>query len=120
VEHSSSSTIKATLSVRPILFNHSLLEKFIHGVDRQYNEVNSDWDYSLALSYFGDRNGKKNTYSIRTEDELDQVLSILSKDDEEGLRFVVVDLDPMDSPRMLRRLAELRGRVRPNGEIYDP
>jgi hypothetical protein len=47
-------------------------------------------------------------------------LTKLNKDDSGGLRLIVVDMAAMDSPRMLRRLAELKGRVKENGEIYDP
>jgi len=100
--------------------NANLVEKYIHGVTREYNKINSEWDYVSSLSYFGDQRGKENAFSVRTEGELDQVLTKLKEDKGSGLRLVVVDLEAMDSPRMLRRLAEMKGRVRENGEIYDP
>lgn len=57
---------------------------------------------------------------MRTEDELDRVLTRLNEDKGEGLSLIVVDMEAMDSPRMLRRLAELKDRVKKNGKIYDP
>jgi len=89
-------------------------------VKREYNNINSKWDYAKTLTYFGDEKGEQNTLSVGTEEELDEVLAKLSKSTEEGLKFVVVDLPPMDSPRMMRGVAELNGRVKENGEIYDP
>jgi len=88
-------------------------------VKREYNNINSKWDYAKTLSYFGDEKGLQNTYSVRTEEELEKVLAELSESQGEGLKFVVVGFAPMDSPRMLRRVAELNGRVKENGEIYD-
>jgi TPP-dependent 2-oxoacid decarboxylase len=72
------------------------------------------------LSYFGAPDAKTRTFSVDTEGQLDEVLTKLNKDDTRGLRLIVVDMAAMDSPRMLRRLAELKGRVKDNGEIYDP
>jgi len=72
------------------------------------------------LSYFGAPDAKARTFSVDTEGQLDEVLTKLNKDDSRGLRLIVVDMAAMDSPRMLRRLAELKGRVKDNGEIYDP
>ena len=72
------------------------------------------------MSYFGAPDAEARTFSVDTEGELDEVLTKLNKDDSRGLRLIVVDMAAMDSPRMLRRLAELKGRVKDNGEIYDP
>jgi len=72
------------------------------------------------LSYFGASDAGARTFSVDTEGKLDAVLTKLNKDDTRGLRLIVVDMAAMDSPRMLRRLAELKGRVKDNGEIYDP
>ena len=72
------------------------------------------------MSYFGAPDAKARTFAVDTEGELDEVLTKLNKDDTRGLRLIVVDMAAMDSPRMLRRLAELKGRVKDNGEIYDP
>jgi len=85
-----------------------------------YNEINSRWNYEQTLSFFGAPNAKEKTFSVHTERELDEVLMRLNNDHTGGLRLIVVDMAAMDSPRMLRRLAELKGRVRSNGEIYDP
>ena len=87
---------------------------------REYNQINSGWNYAQTLSYFGAPDAKARTFSVDTEGLLDEVLTKLNKDDSRGLRLIVVDMAAMDSPRMLRRLAELKGRVKDNGEIYDP
>jgi len=89
-------------------------------VKREYNQINSGWNYAQTLSYFGAPDAKSRTFSVATEGELDEVLTKLNKDEPRGLRLIVVDMAAMDSPRMLRRLAELKGRVKDNGEIYDP
>jgi len=63
---------------------------------------------------------KGRLFRVHTERELDEVLTKLNNDHTRGLRLIVVDLAAMDSPRMLKRMAELKGRVKSNGEIYNP
>ena len=82
--------------------------------------MNWDWNYEQTLSYFGAPIAKERTFSVYREGKLDEVLTILNDQDDSGLRLVVVDMAAMDSPGMLRRLAELKGQVKDNGEIYDP
>ena len=37
-----------------------------------------------------------------------------------ALRFVVLKMGELDAPRMMRHLAEARGRIDANGNLYDP
>jgi hypothetical protein len=66
------------------------VEKSIHGVNREYNQINLEWDYASTLSSFRapPPQCKEHTFLVRTKEELDIVLTQLNEDNGTRLRLI--------------------------------
>jgi pyruvate decarboxylase len=82
------------------------IERYIHGWDAGYNDVQT-WRYKDLPAAFGGTKDQYETYAVKTRDELDKLFS-----DEEfsnggaKLRFVEVYMPKEDAPIALKSTAE--------------
>lgn len=86
------------------------VEKYLHGVRREYNEINSNWSLTKTLDYFGSTSPKNKSYLIETESQL---TALLADDDfcsGEGVKFVEVRVSVLDAGRLLTQVAKQAGR----------
>ena len=86
------------------------IERLIHGKERHYNDV-AQWDWQSTLTYFGAKPGQSKSYSVRTSEELTQVLGKDVPANKEKVQLIEIHLDPLDGPRPLRLQAELSSKA---------
>jgi pyruvate decarboxylase len=82
------------------------IERYIHGWDAVYNDV-QPWRYKDLPAAFGGKSEEYETYAIKTRDELDKLFNdeAFSKDNGK-LRFVEVYMPKEDAPNALKMTAE--------------
>ncbi|BFZ64159.1 hypothetical protein YB2330_005298 [Saitoella coloradoensis] len=105
------------------------VEKYIRGITREYNAINTGWDYSSTLSYFGSGSSSSSsptsstsrvsTHVLNTEFELDEFLTIEANADPGNLRLVIVRFEDLDAPRMLKMMAGKMGRMNDKGDLVE-
>ncbi|KAF2685848.1 pyruvate decarboxylase [Lentithecium fluviatile CBS 122367] len=97
--------------LNPIIFvicnNGYTIERFIHGWEDSYNDV-QEWKYKDLPAAFGALPGQVATYRVETKDE---VMSLFKNDefasgDNQKLRFVELVMKWDDAPAALRSTAE--------------
>lgn len=103
--------------LKPILFvlNNEgyTIERFLHGKTRAYNDI-QNWNWTDLLNVFQgypaeQRKGK--SYTVRTRDEMEKLLSDESFAKAEEIQLVEVIMNRLDGPQTLRRQAELSGKA---------
>ncbi|KAF2641627.1 pyruvate decarboxylase [Massarina eburnea CBS 473.64] len=97
--------------LNPIIFvicnNGYTIERFIHGMEDEYNDV-QEWRYKDLPAAFGAKEGEVLTYRVETKDEVEK----LFKDEEfvsgdtKKLRFVELVMRWDDAPQALLKVAE--------------
>ncbi|RYP27160.1 hypothetical protein DL768_011312 [Monosporascus sp. mg162] len=86
------------------------IERYIHGMDAEYNDV-AEWRYrDLVPAFGGTEAGGARTYAVRTKDELSRLLDDRDFNDRPGLRFVEVYMPRDDAPAALKLTAEASAR----------
>ncbi|RYP30067.1 hypothetical protein DL767_006418 [Monosporascus sp. MG133] len=86
------------------------IERFIHGMDAEYNDV-AEWRYrDLVPAFGGTEAGGARTYAVRTKDELSRLLDDGDFNERPGLRFVEVYMPRDDAPAALKLTAEASAR----------
>lgn len=99
--------------LKPIIFvlnnDGYTIERFIHGADKGYNDINNQWRYQHLLEFFGAKESK--SYKVSTKEEVKR----LFKDEEfrkgEKVMLVEVVQGKMDAPRALKVQAELTAKA---------
>lgn len=95
--------------LNPILFvicnEGYTIERFIHGMDAQYNDVGA-WRYKDLVAAFGAEEGTFLTYQIRTKDDLLKLLDDKEFAEAPKLRFVELYMPKKDAPFALQMTAE--------------
>ncbi|KAM4057979.1 thiamine pyrophosphate enzyme, central domain-containing protein [Hirsutella rhossiliensis] len=100
------------LSLRPMIFvicNEGFtIERFIHGMDAEYNDI-AEWDHRGLVDVFG---GKKScrTFAAKTKDELDKLFTDTDFNAAPCLQLVEVYMPKKDAPRALVTTAEASAR----------
>jgi indolepyruvate decarboxylase len=93
-------------SLKPIIFlvNNSgyTIERLILGSGSSYNDINQ-WRYSDATSFF-DTQDQAITYTVRTEDELEDALAVAR--DRELLVLIELVMGRLDAPGPLVNFAQ--------------
>ncbi|KAF5022768.1 hypothetical protein F66182_5183 [Fusarium sp. NRRL 66182] len=84
------------------------IERFIHGMDAVYNDINN-WKYKDLVSVFGGEKTCK-TFQIKTKDELNELLTNKEFNAAECLQFVELYMPREDAPRALIMTAEASAR----------
>jgi indolepyruvate decarboxylase len=92
--------------LKPIIFlvnnNGYTIERLILGPGSSYNDINQ-WRYAEATSFF-DARDQAITYTVRTEDELDDALAAAG--DRESLVLVELVMSRLDAPGPLVNFAQ--------------
>ncbi|KAI0012360.1 pyruvate decarboxylase [Xylariaceae sp. FL0662B] len=90
------------------------IERFIHGMDAEYNDV-VEWRYKDLPAVLGgvvgtDPTATARTYSVRTKGELDALLADRAFNHLTGMRFVEVYMPRQDAPKGLMLTAQASAR----------
>lgn len=86
------------------------IERFIHGMEAEYNDV-VQWDYKELVTVFSGgpekqaKNGTKK-YTVKTKDEVEKLFADKDFNERKGLRFVEIYMPKEDAPRSLKTTAE--------------
>ncbi|KUI58220.1 Pyruvate decarboxylase [Cytospora mali] len=80
------------------------VERFIHGVDAEYNDI-AAWRYKDLPAAFGATEKQVSTFVVKTKDELDRLLTDREFNEARHLQFVEVHTPKMDAPRSLITVA---------------
>jgi len=102
--------------LNPIIFvicnDGYTIERFIHGMEESYNDVQT-WKYKDLPAAFGAEEGQAKTYAIKTKDELEKLFSDkdFSSGDNTCLRFVELYMPKEDAPVALKLTAEAAAKT---------
>ncbi|PHH81150.1 hypothetical protein CDD83_3640 [Cordyceps sp. RAO-2017] len=96
------------LSLKPVIFvicnKGFTIERFIHGVDADYNDI-SVWQYKDIVDVFGGKQTCRK-FVVKTKDELNVLLDDADFKSAACLQFVELHMPKMDAPRALVMTAE--------------
>ncbi|KAI0156333.1 pyruvate decarboxylase [Pestalotiopsis sp. NC0098] len=86
------------------------IERFIHGMEAEYNDV-VQWDYKELVTVFSggpEKQAKNNSkkYTVKTKDEVEKLFADKDFNERKGLRFVEIYMPKEDAPRSLQTTAE--------------
>ncbi|KAF7545958.1 hypothetical protein G7046_g9447 [Stylonectria norvegica] len=99
-------------NLKPIIFlicnDGFTIERFIHGMDAEYNDINT-WKNKELVNVFGGEKTSK-TYTINTKDELNELLADETFKAADQLQFVELYMPKEDAPRALVLTAEASAR----------
>lgn len=94
--------------LKPIIFlinnDGYTIERFIHGMEAEYNDINP-WDHGALVDAFGGKKSCKK-YQIKTKDELNALFTDATFNAAECLQFVEVFMPRDDAPRALIMTAD--------------
>lgn len=97
------------LKLHPILFiicNHGYtIERFIHGMDAQYNDI-GDWKYLDLPAALGAPRGAYQSYQLKTKDDVVKFLSDKEAGEPNMLKVVEIHMPKDDAPIPLKMTAE--------------
>lgn len=102
--------------LNPIIFvicnDGYTIERFIHGMDESYNDVQT-WRYKDLPAAFGAVEGQAQTYAVKTKEEVEKLFSDkdFSNPDNTCLRFVELYMDREDAPEALKLTAEASAKT---------
>lgn len=85
------------------------IERFIHGMEAEYNDINN-WDYKGLVDVFrGEKTAKK--FVVKTKDELNALLTNKDFQAAPCLQFVELYMPKEDAPRALVISAQESARI---------
>lgn len=94
-------------NLNPILFiinnDGYTVERYIHGANRHYNDINM-WDYKSLPQVFNG-SSKSVSFKVTSAKELDTVLNKINNI-KDKLVLVEVVMGKMDAPKLLKNLSE--------------
>lgn len=99
--------------LKPIIFllnnDGYTIERYIHGMDAEYNDINS-WDYTALVDVMG---GSKTCakHVVKTKSELDNLLTDSTFKSADRLQFVEVIMPRKDAPSALITTAEASAKT---------
>ncbi|TID13912.1 pyruvate decarboxylase [Venturia nashicola] len=102
--------------LNPIIFvicnDGYTIERFIHGMDESYNDVQR-WRYKDLPAAFGAAEGQAHTYAIKTKGEVEKLFSDkdFSNPDNPCLRFVELYMNKDDAPEALKLTADASAKT---------
>lgn len=100
--------------LKPIIFvicnDGYTIERYIHGFDAEYNDVNN-WKYKDLINVFGGEAKKAKTYQVKTKKEITKLLADKDFKAAKQLQFVEMYMDRDDAPRALKLTAEASART---------
>ncbi|CCG84848.1 protein of unknown function [Taphrina deformans PYCC 5710] len=99
--------------LKPIIFvlnnDGYTIERFIHGPEREYNDINTSWQYQHLLEFFGAVDQK--SYKVSTQDEVTALFGDGEFMAAGRIQLVEVIMGKMDAPRALKVQAELTAKA---------
>jgi pyruvate decarboxylase len=81
------------------------IERFIHGMDATYNDI-QPWSFKDLVQVFGGKSENTQTYQIKTKDEVNKLLTDETFNAAGKLQFVELYIPKEDAPRALKLTAE--------------
>ncbi|KAK7428677.1 hypothetical protein QQZ08_004771 [Neonectria magnoliae] len=84
------------------------IERFIHGMEAEYNDIN-EWKYKDIVDVFGGAETSKK-YQVKTKTELNELLADTDFQAAQSLQFVELYMPKEDAPRALVLTAEASAR----------
>jgi len=107
-----STILKHKLRVTIFLINNGgyTIERFIHGMDAEYNDV-VNWKYTRIPAALGATDEQFETFQVTTKDELDKLLTDQEFNQSNKLQFVELFMRRDDAPRALKLTAEISART---------
>ncbi|KAI1763706.1 pyruvate decarboxylase [Hypoxylon sp. FL1150] len=81
------------------------IERYIHGMDAEYNDV-VNWRYRDLPAAFGGTEETAKSYAVHNRGELEALLADQDFNDRKGLRFVELYMPREDAPKSLILTAE--------------
>jgi len=108
------------LDLKPIIFvicnDGYTIERFIHGFDAEYNDINP-WKYKDIVNVFGGAARGAKTYLVKTKKEVSALLNDKDFKAANVLQFVELYVPRDDAPRALKLTAEASARTNDKLEI---
>lgn len=87
------------------------IERFIHGAERGYNDINTLWQYQNLLHFFGATEESSKSYKVSTQDDVLKLFADKEFGKAEKIQLVEVIQGKMDAPRALKVQAELTAKA---------
>lgn len=95
--------------LNPIIFiicnDGYTIERYIHGMDADYNDV-QPWRYKQLPEAFGAEEGQAKTYIAKTRKDVEELFADKEFAESEALRFVELYIPKKDAPTSLKLVAE--------------
>jgi pyruvate decarboxylase len=85
------------------------IERFIHGMEAEYNDI-ARWNYTDVAAVFGASEKQARKFVVKTKDQLEKLLTDKDFNDASGLQFVELWMPKKDAPRALKITAEIAAR----------
>lgn len=86
------------------------IERFIHGMDAEYNDITA-WNFKDLVTVFGGTERVSRGLQVRTRDELEALFNDEEFGKAEKLQFVELYMGKKDAPRSLLLVAEAAAKV---------
>lgn len=86
------------------------IERFIHGMDAAYNDI-QEWHFKDLPKVFGAKEGATKTFQIKTKNQVNQLFSDKTFNAAEVLQFIEMYIPKKDAPRALKLTAEASART---------
>ncbi|KAJ5155140.1 hypothetical protein N7492_007943 [Penicillium capsulatum] len=94
----------------PIIFvicnNGYTIERFLHGWEAKYNDV-QPWKYSQLLSAFGGHPGQYQTHQVWKQEQLNHLLDQKEFNNSNVFQFVELHMPEGDAPSSLKTMANM-------------
>ncbi|KAK4159649.1 pyruvate decarboxylase [Cladorrhinum sp. PSN259] len=89
-----------------LIYNEGFtIERFIHGMDAEYNDI-VRWKYTEVPEVFGGTEQTVRKFVVKTRNELEKLLKDKEFNDSDKLQFVELWMPKEDAPRVLKLTAE--------------
>lgn len=86
------------------------IERFIHGMDAEYNDI-AAWDFKELVTVFGGTEKNTRKIQVKTRDELEKLLREDDFNKAEKLQLVELYMPKKDAPAVLVKTAEASAKV---------
>ncbi|TDL28903.1 pyruvate decarboxylase [Rickenella mellea] len=107
-----SSMIRHGLTPTIFVLNNDgyVIERFLHGPTRKYNDI-QPWRWTSLLNVFGGEEGKTcKSYTVRTRTELSTLLDDPAFAKSDKIQLVEIIMPRLDAPRSLKATADLSSK----------
>jgi pyruvate decarboxylase len=102
------------LDLKPIIFilcnDGYTIERFIHGMDAEYNDI-ATWKHKSLIDAFGGAAKGARTYQVKTQDQVRELLNAKEFKSANVLQLVEVFIPKEDAPGALKMIAEASAKT---------